>query len=439
MAVIAGLLAVVSAAALFFLSKTYSRFSAVNAELTARRGEVETLRERLLESDAAGVKLQEALIDSERRCAAAEASLQRIEEERGRNEEMLRSNFANIATEILNSNSSRFKAESEERLNSILSPLRENLESFRKVVTDTYNAEARERFSLEKEISKLINVNDTISREARELTQALRGNNAVQGEWGEIVLETILEKSGLIQGEEYFVQSSRDADGNTMHGDAGGVLRPDVVVRYPDKRCVVIDSKCSLTAFIEYVNADDKAAAKAAGDRHLLSVKSHVERLSKKKYQDYIGASQLDYVMMFIPSEPAYMAAMRLDVTLWQYAYDRRVLIVSPTHLVAALRLIAQLWNRDKVTKNAIRIAEDAGKMYDKFVEFVNDMEKIDKSLASASKAHYDAMKKLSTGTGSLVKRASDLKSLGIKASKQLKLQAPDEIDSELASDEEEE
>lgn len=442
---IAGLLAAIAGAALLALRRMSATkaqaerdaaaraleaeraIAAATAEAASLRAEASALRERLSDAESRVTSLTDRLMDAEGRCAAAGASLRRFEEERGRNDEMLRSQFANLATEILNSNSSRFKAESEEHLSRLLNPLRDNIDDFRKAVTEAYTAEARERFSLEKAIASLVNVNDTISREARELTQALKGNNAVQGEWGEMVLESILEKSGLIRGEEYFVQSTRNAEGETMIKEDGGVMRPDVVVRYPDGRCVVIDSKVSLKAFLEYANTDDRAVAKSAGDRHVASVRSHVDKLSRKKYQDFIGADQLDFVMMFIPNEPAYMAAMRLDGALWQYAYDRGVLIVSPTHLVSGLRLIAQLWSRDKVTRNAIRISEDAGKMYDKFVEFVNDMEKIDKALASAQKTHAEAMKKLSTGRGALVKRASDLKALGIKASKQLNMTADED------------
>lgn len=397
-----------------------SELTAVKADLAASTREAESLRQTIDTNSKELEKTRQALMESERERGALAATLSHVEDERARNEEMLRSQFSNLATEILNRNSADFKAQSEERLSQILSPLKDNIADFRKAVTDAYSSEARERFSLEKAIASLVNVNDTISREARELTQALKGNNSVQGDWGEMVLESILEKSGLIKGEEYFVQSTVDMDGNTMLKEDGGALRPDVVVKYPDGRCVIIDSKVSLKAFLEYVNTDDPAVRKSSGDRHVLSVKSHVDKLSKKKYQDFIGSDQLDFVMMFIPNEPAYMAAMRLDGSLWQYAYDRNVLIVSPTHLVSGLRLIAQLWSRDKVTKNAIKIAEDAGKMYDKFVDFVTEMEKIDKALVSARKAHADAMIKLN-GKGSLRSRAMALKELGIKASKQLK------------------
>ena len=344
----------------------------------------------------------------------------RVEKRRENREQQMTAQFKNLANDILRQNSADFKAQNEQRLEELLSPLRTNLDEFRKTVTDTYSSEARERFSLTERIRELVELNNTISREARELTLALRGNNQVQGDWGEMVLETILEKSGLQEGEEYFMQVTNDQHGSALRNEAGQKLRPDVVVKYPDGRCVIIDSKVSLTAFIEYANAENEKTQNEASARHLKSMRAHIDELARKNYQDYIGEAKLDFVMMFIPNEPAYIAAMRLDPSLWQEAYDRKVLIVSPTHLVSGLRLIEQLWSRDKVTKNAIKIAEDAGKMYDKFADFTKDMDRISSAIANASKAHADAMTKLSTGTGNLVKRAQDLKALGIKAAKQL-------------------
>lgn len=362
----------------------------------------------------------EALTSLREENARLATSLAHIEEEREVREQQMAAQFKNLANDILRQNSADFKAQNEQRLEEILSPLRTNLDEFRKTVTDAYSSEARERFSLTERIRELVDLNNTISREARELTLALRGNNQVQGDWGEMVLETILEKSGLQEGEEYFMQVTNDEKGTALRNESGQKLRPDVVVKYPDGRCVIIDSKVSLTAFIEYANAENDKIKDEASARHLKSVRGHIDELARKNYQNYIGEAKLDFVMMFIPNEPAYIAAMRLDPSLWQEAYDRKVLIVSPTHLVSGLRLIEQLWSRDKVTKNAIKIAEDAGKMYDKFADFTKDMDRIATALGTATKAHSDAMTKLSTGTGNLVKRAQDLKALGIKASKQL-------------------
>ena len=389
--------------------------------LRAAKAETEEAYARRVDQLAAELQQRlESLTTLREENARLATSLAHFEEERENREQQMTAQFKNLANDILRQNSADFKAQNEQRLEELLSPLRTNLDEFRKTVTETYSSEARERFSLTERIRELVEINNTISREARELTLALRGNNQVQGDWGEMVLETILEKSGLQEGEEYFMQVTNDQCGSALRNEAGRKLRPDVVVKYPDGRCVIIDSKVSLTAFIEYANAENEKIKDEASARHLKSMRAHIDELARKNYQDYIGEAKLDFVMMFIPNEPAYIAAMRLDPSLWQEAYDRKVLIVSPTHLVSGLRLIEQLWSRDKVTKNAIKIAEDAGKMYDKFADFTKDMDRISSAIANASKAHADAMTKLSTGTGNLVKRAQDLKALGIKAAKQL-------------------
>lgn len=411
-------------------STTKARINELSATLAEANETISRLREENASLSTSITHLKEEREAREQQFASQTATRERqIAEDRKIREEHLEVQFRNLANDILRQNSADFKAQHEQRLEEILSPLRTNLDEFRKTVSDTYNNEARERFSLTEKIRELVELNNTISRETRELTHALRGNNQVQGDWGEMVLESILERSGLQEGEEYFLQVTNDEHGSSLRDESGKQLKPDVVVKYPDGRCVIIDSKVSLTAFVECANADNDKAGEDAAARHVKSVRSHVDELARKNYQNYIGEAKLDFVMMFIPNEPAYIAAMRHDPALWQDAYNRKVLIVSPTHLVSGLRLIEQLWSRDKVTKNAIKIAEDAGKMYDKFADFTKDMERISTALASAGKAHSDAMTKLSSGTGNLVKRAQDLRTLGIKASKQLaaSLQSDDE------------
>lgn len=349
-----------------------------------------------------------------------EQQYQELDKTRREQEKQLEDRFKILANEILRQNTADLRNQNEERLREILSPLRTNIDEFRKTVTETYNNEARERFSLSERIKDLVDLNQSISKQARELSEALRGDSKVQGDWGEMVLESILENSGLQKNIEYFTQATTDNHGNTLRNEDGTLLRPDVVVKYPDGRFVIIDSKVSLTAFVEYTNADNDETRDNAATRHVRSVKKHIDELARKRYQEYVGDAKLDFVMMFIPNEPAYIAAMRLEPTLWQEAYDRQVLIVSPTHLISGLKLIAQLWSRDRHTKNAITIAEEAGKMYDKFADFTKDMERIEKALSSTRKAYDDAITKLSTGTGNLVNRALNLQKLGVKASKQL-------------------
>lgn len=345
--------------------------------------------------------------------------------------------FKIIANEVLSTSSDRLRQQSEQQLKDILTPLRENIDSFRKKVEDTYSNEARERFSLQQSLRDMMELNRSIGREAKELAEALRGNSKVQGDWGEMVLETILEKSGLKRDVHFHVQLTTDEHGNVMRDAQGHGLRPDVVVDFPDGRCIVIDSKVSLTAYINMVNADTQEEADQYARHHLNSVKSHIKELAGKNYQDYIGNKSTDFVMMFIPNEGAYLAAMNLDPTLWQEAYDRRVIIISPTHLISAVRLIEQLWKQDDMKRNVIEIATESGKMYDKFVGFMDDMSKIGRSIETTQNAYDSALKKLRTGTGNLITRAENLRKLGAKATKRLAVTAitDDEDDADEADD----
>lgn len=328
--------------------------------------------------------------------------------------------FRLLANELLSSHASRMSDRNQTDLSRLLTPLKDDIDKFRRDISTFYSKEAAERFSLQERIKELIEANDNISKQTRQLSSALRGNSKFQGDWGEIVLENILERSGLRPGEEFEIQSQRNLDGSPLKNDLGQSLRPDVVVKYPGGKAIVIDSKVSLTAFLEYVDSANDADRQRYGKLHLASVMKHINELSEKNYQDFVGSQRLDFVMMFIPNESAYTAAMTLDHSLWQKAYDKRVLIVSPTQLVASLRLVAQLWNTDRQTRNAIDIAERSGAMYDKFVGFVNDMEKIDRSLTATRTAYSSAMRKLRDGTGSLIVRAEKLRELGAKASKRL-------------------
>lgn len=329
--------------------------------------------------------------------------------------------MARLAEEAMQESQRRLRVENEAAMGRVLTPLREDIERFRKSVGEAYSAEARERFSLSERVRELVEANRSIGREARELADALRGNSKVQGDWGEMILQTILEKSGLQEGIHFVTQQTTDETGRTLRDERGNMLRPDVVVYYPGDRCIVVDSKVSLTAFVNMTTADDEATAAAARNAHVASVRSHIAELATKNYQDYVGNRKTDFVMMFIPNEAAYIEAMKAERNLWQEAYDKRVLIVSPTHLIAALRLVAQLWRHDAQARNAIEIATSAGRMYDKFVAFTDDMDRIDKAIRNTAAAHSDAMKKLRDGTGNLISRAEKLRELGAKATKQLK------------------
>ena len=337
--------------------------------------------------------------------------------------EETKAQFKSLAADIFSSQSEKFKEANETRLSEILNPLKEDIKDFKRRVDDTYMNSSKERTLLGEQMKRLMELNMSIGKEARDLTEALSGNTKVQGDWGEMVLETILVKSGLVEGENYFVQRTKNDDGTQIKNDDNGRLRPDVVVALPDKKCLVIDSKVSWTAYVKYINADNEDDRQRFGKAHLLSVRSHLKELETKRYQDFVGVGnddRIDYVLMFIPNEHAYMAAMTLDNNLWMEAYEKRVVIISPAHVISTLRLIAQLWTRDKQTKNALKIAEEGGKLYDKFVGFVNDMQTIEQSLGKASEAYASAMSKLHTGRGCIVSKVENLKKLGAKTAKTL-------------------
>lgn len=337
--------------------------------------------------------------------------------------EETKAQFKSLAADIFSSQSEKLKEANETRLSEILNPLKEDIKDFKRRVDDTYMNSSKERTLLGEQMKRLMELNMSIGKEARDLTEALSGNTKVQGDWGEMVLETILVKSGLVEGENYFVQRTKNDDGTQIKNDDNGRLRPDVVVALPDKKCIVIDSKVSLTAYVNYINADNDDDRQRFGKAHLLSVRSHLKELETKRYQDFVGVGnddRIDYVLMFIPNEHAYMAAMTLDNNLWMEAYEKRVVIISPAHVISTLRLIAQLWTRDKQTKNALKIAEEGGKLYDKFVGFVNDMQTVEQSLGKASEAYASAMSKLHTGRGCIVSKVENLKKLGAKTSKTL-------------------
>ena len=321
--------------------------------------------------------------------------------------------FKNLANEILTHNTIAFKEQNESRLAEILTPLKENIEQFKKTITESYSNEARERYSLQERIKELIELNQSIGKEAKDLAIALKGNNKTQGNWGEMILENILTQSGLEKGREFVVQE-------TTYNDEGKRLIADVVINYPDGRKIVIDSKVSLTAYVDLVNSESVEEQETLKKRHIASIRNHINELKMKNYQDYLGAEKAEFVMMFIPNESAYICAMQYDHRIWQEAYSNRVLIISPTHLISVLKLIEQIWRHDRQTRNAIEIATESGKMYDKLVGFIEDLQQIEKSLNGAKNSYDNAIKKLSTGNGNLIGKAEKLKNMGAKASKTL-------------------
>nr|WP_313407359.1 DNA recombination protein RmuC [Pseudomonas sp.] len=352
-------------------------------------------------------------------CAALAAELQenrdnqqqRLDDLQGARNE-LRAQFSELATKIFDEREQRFAETSQQRLGQLLDPLKERIQAFEKRVDESYQQEARERFSLSKELERLQQLNQRLGDEATNLTRALKGQKA-QGNWGELVLERVLEHAGLEKGREYQTQVS-------LKGAGGERFQPDVLIRLPGDKQVIVDAKVSLSAYQQYVSAVDEPIRQQALKQHLISLRSHLKGLSGKDYQRLEGLHSLDFVLLFVPIEAAFAAALQAEPDLFQEAFEQQVVIVSPTTLLATLRVIDSLWRQERQGQNAREIAERAGQLYDKFVAFVADLDEMGNRLQQLDKAYASARNKLVDGRGNLVGRVENLKLLGARASKSL-------------------
>ncbi|WP_343560808.1 DNA recombination protein RmuC [Kiloniella sp. b19] len=336
--------------------------------------------------------------------------------------------FENLANRILEEKSKTFQEQNQNSLENLLNPLKENISSFRKKVEETYDKETQDRIRLRTEIEALAKSNKVISEEATNLAQALKGQNQAQGAWGEMILEKVLEKSGLEEGREYSVQLS-------VTGEDGRRSRPDVVVHLPNERDIVVDSKVSLVAYDRYQNAETNEEQAQALKEHTQSLQNHIRGLSSKNYQDLDVVRTLDYVLLFVPIEGAYSLAVQHQPELMQQALERNVVIVTPTTLLLALRTVENIWVYERQNRNALEIAEKAGALYDKFVGFTDDLARIQKSLGQAQDATDKAINKLSDGRGNLVRSTEQLKLMGAKAKKAIAATLLEEASAESAED----
>ena len=400
--------------------------TAKQADLAALRREVELLQvERDNARDAAHAwNLERAQKEAELRHLGAQAAglsaelreqqeshQQRLSDLQGARDE-LRAQFSELAGKIFDEREQRFAQTSNERLGQLLDPLKERIQSFEKRVEESYQQEARERFSLGKELERLQQLNLRLSDEATNLTRALKGQKT-QGNWGELILERVLEHAGLEKGREYQTQVS-------LKGPDGERFQPDVLILLPGDKQVVVDSKVSLTAYQQFVGADDDVIGQAALKQHVLSLRNHVKGLAGKDYKRLEGLHSLDFVLLFVPIEAAFSAALQAEPNLFQEAFDRNIVIVSPTTLLATLRVIDSLWKQERQSQNAREIAERAGWLYDKFVLFIQDLDEVGNRLQQLDKAYAAARNKLTDGRGNLVSRSEQLKLLGARASKSL-------------------
>ncbi|MFN9581504.1 MAG: DNA recombination protein RmuC [Bacteroidota bacterium] len=327
--------------------------------------------------------------------------------------ERFKQEFENLANKILEEKSQKFTDQNRTNLDVILQPLKERIKEFEEKVQRVYDVEAAERNTLKGEIKQLLSLNQVMHQEAQNLTNALKGDTNTHGNWGEFILESILEKSGLQKGREYLTQSSASTED-------GKRLQPDVLVNLPDGKTLVIDSKVSLVAYERYINADDDTVKAVAIKEHIQSVRNHVKGLSDKNYQQLYSGRSLDFVLLFIAVEPAFAAAVQHDGQLFTDAFEKNIVIVSPTTLLATLRTVSNIWRHEYQNRNAMEIAHKAGDLYDKFHGFTTDMIDIGKKMDQSKAIYEDAMKKLTSGNGNILRKVEELKKMGASASKQL-------------------
>jgi len=367
---------------------------------------VTTLNQELNTEKNRMAKAEESFLAQRQRLAEQEKSIQEIQQK-------FQLEFQNIANKLLDEKSQKFVETNKTHLDILLTPLKENIKAFEEKVDKVYNMEAAERNTLKGVISQLMELNKLISSEAQNLTKALKGDSKKQGNWGEVILERVLERSGLVKDREYRLQASLiSADGSRF--------QPDVIIDLPDDKHLIIDAKVSLVAYERLVNAETEDDRKLYSKAHVESIRGHVNGLSAKNYHDLYQINSPDFVLLFVPIESSFSFAVQLDAELFSDAWEKRVVIVSPSTLLATLRTISSIWKQERQNRNVLEIARLSGAMYDKFVGFIGDMENIGKNIKQSQTAYDSAISKLTEGNGNLTKTAEKIKGLGAKANKQL-------------------
>jgi DNA recombination protein RmuC len=365
-----------------------------------------SLNQELLTEKNRMAKAEESFKAQRERLTDQEKSIQEIQQK-------FQLEFQNVANKLLDEKSRNFIETNRTNLDILLNPLKENIKAFEEKVDKVYNMEAAERNTLKGVITQLMDLNKLISNEAQNLTKALKGDNKKQGNWGEVILERVLERSGLVKDREYRLQAS-------LTGLDGNRLQPDAIIDLPDDKHLIIDSKVSLIAYERLVNAETEDERKLYSKAHVESIRAHVLNLSSKNYHDLYQINSPDFVLLFVPIESSFSFAVQIDAELFSDAWDKRVVIVSPSTLLATLRTIASIWKQERQNRNVLEIARLSGAMYDKFVGFVGDMEGIGKNIKLSQTAYDSAINKLTEGNGNLTKTAEKIKGLGAKANKQL-------------------
>jgi DNA recombination protein RmuC len=398
------------------LSEQAATLKQQESELTRRETELREARARELEQQQATLEMHRDLARQQEAYSQLTDRIKEREAEVAQLQAHFQKEFENLAQRILDRSAEKLATSHEDKLKHLLDPLGQRLQAFEKQVQETYQQEARERFSLQKEVQRLFELNQQMSADTQNLTRALKGESKTQGNWGELVLSRVLESSGLREGEEFISQAKdielRDADGRR--------LQPDVLVRLPDQKHLIVDAKVSLTAYERYVAAETEAAQAAALSQHLDSLTRHIQQLSDKHYAALQGLDTPDFVLMFLPIEPAFHLALQARNDLFVFAWERKIVLVSPTTLLATLKTVASLWKLEQQNAHAEEIARQGGALYDKFVGFVEELKKVGKQLDRSQQTYQEAMQKLSTGHGNLMTRAERLRELGVKHNKRL-------------------
>jgi len=385
------------------------RLSSLSDELKRTSEKKEEYAQRII-----ALEKEQSALETERK--GLEERISSHQKEIASLQERFRIEFENLANKIFETHTDRFKKDSEEKIGTLLSPLTDELSKFRKTVDEKYNTEANERFSLKNEIIKIVEANAMISQDAKNLTLALKGDPQAQGAWGEFVLEKILEASGLREGEEYTAQG-RDLK---LVDEEGKRLRPDIIINLPDNKHVVIDSKVSLVHYERYTSAQEPKEKETCLKNMLGSVYAHIDGLSDKKYDHLEKLITPDFVLMFMPLEGAFSLAVQNDKGLFPYAWEKRIIIVSPATLLATLRTVSSIWKHERQNKNAMLIAQRGGQLYDKFVLLLEDLKDIELNFEKTTKLFGDVKNKLKDGKGNLISQVDKIKRLGAKTSKEI-------------------
>lgn len=398
-------------------SRLEERNTNLDEQLAEAEQKLETLQHekeaQLKEERDRSAELDRQLAGLKSEYSALQEKLANQKTELAEMQEQLKIQFENLANKILDEKSEKFSKQNKESLDQILNPLGLKLEEFKKKVEETYEKGTQERSGLREQIKNMVQLNQQMSEDAKNLTKALKGDSKAQGNWGEVILSSILEKSGLRKDEEYFTQQSETTED-------GRRLQPDVVVKLPDEKFLIVDSKVSLTAFERFISADDEQESASALKQHVLSVKTHVKGLSEKNYPQIYADKTPDFVLLFIPVEPAFAAALQSEPNLYNEAFEKNIVIVSPSTLLATLFTINTIWKRDRQNKHALEIADRGGALYDKFVLFAESLDEVGQRIDQTKKSYEEAKSRLSEGNGNVIRQVEMLKELGAKATKQL-------------------